>query len=433
MRGTLSSRRKTSGPLAPSLMLPGSIPDEIYRLFIETVEDYALFLIDRDGCVASWNAGAERIKGWRQEEIVGRHYRILSTLEQREAGQPERELDLAARDGVFSEEGWRTRKGDVKYWAHVTLTALRDDAGELIGFAKITRDLSARKRTEDERARLDAQLRVHEQRMRLLVDGMRDYAIVSLDADGRVGSWNAGAEKLFGWTADEVRGRRLAPLQLDAGASGEAADATEDGHGGQEGWWPRKDGSRARVSRSVSALHHPDGRLAGHLVVMRDLTDERRVRDQLLRLASTDPLTGLANRRCFDEELKRAHRVARRSRDPFAVLIVDLDDFKSVNDVHGHEVGDELLLGVSGLLRRRLRDVDVLARLGGDEFGILLAPPTSAERARQVADELQQRIGAYAVASPGPVSASIGVAVHDPGADGVTAAGDLLVRADLAM
>jgi PAS domain S-box-containing protein len=97
---------------------------------------------------------------------------------------------------------------------------------------------------------LDAQLRVHEQRMRLLVDGMRDYAIISLDADGLVGSWNAGAEKLFGWTADEVRGRPLEPLELDAGASGEAADATEDGHGGQEGWWPRKDGSRARVSRS---------------------------------------------------------------------------------------------------------------------------------------------------------------------------------------
>src|SRR4051794_28666958 len=94
-------------------MLPGSIPDDIYRLFIETVEDYALFLIDRDGCVASWNPGAERIKGWREEEIVGRHYRILSTAEQREAGQPERELCLAARDGVFSEEGWRSRRGDV--------------------------------------------------------------------------------------------------------------------------------------------------------------------------------------------------------------------------------------------------------------------------------------------------------------------------------
>ena len=190
-------------------MLPGSIPDDIYRLFIETVEDYALFLIDRDGCVASWNPGAERIKGWREEEIVGRHYRILSTAEQRDAGQPEHELRLAARDGVFSEEGWRTRKGDVKYWAHVTLTALRDDAGQLIGFAKVTRDLSARKRAEAERAQLDAQLRVHEQRMRLLVDGMRDYAIVSLHADGLVDSWNAGAEKLFGWTADEVRGRRL--------------------------------------------------------------------------------------------------------------------------------------------------------------------------------------------------------------------------------
>src|SRR4051812_40591519 len=414
MRGTLSPLPKTPDAPAPSVMLPGSIPDEIYRLFIETVEDYALFLIDRDGCVASWNPGAERIKGWREEEIVGRHYRILSTAEQRAAGRPEQELRLAARDGVFSEEGWRTRKGDVKYWARVTLTALRDDAGELIGFAKVTRDLSARKRAEDERARLDAQLRVHEQRMRLLVDGMRDYAIISVDPDGLVGSWNAGAEKLFGWTADEVRGRPLEPLELGAGASGEAADATEDGHGGQEGWWPRKDGSLARVSRSMSELRHPDGRSAGFLVVMRDLTDERRIRDQLLRLASTDPLTGLANRRRFDEELERALRVARRSGDPFGVLALDLDDFKSVNDVHGHAVGDELLLGVSGLLRRRLRDVDVLARLGGDEFGILLAPPTSVERARQVADEFQQGICAYPVPLPRPGWASDGDAGPHP-------------------
>src|SRR4051812_31785335 len=301
-------------------MLPESIPDDVYRLFIDSVEDYAMFLIDLDGRVASWNAGAERVKLWRAEEIIGEHYGVLSTREDRDAGRPEERLRIAARDGTYSEEGWRTRKGGIRYWAHITLTALRDDDDALVGFAKITRDLSARQRAEAERARLHSELRVHEQRMRLLVDGINDYAIVSLDGDGRVQSWNAGARALTGWSAQEVIGRHMAALEPDG--------ATTAADGVQEGWWARRDGSRARVSWSVSDVQAPDGQMVGQLVVVRDLTEDGLIREELVRLASQDPLTGLANRRRFDEELERVRRQARRRGEPFAVLMIDLDDFR---------------------------------------------------------------------------------------------------------
>lgn len=120
-----------------------------YRLLVECVEDYAIFVLDPDGTIASWNAGAQRLKGWTAREIIGRHYSVFFPPEDVSAGKPERELAAARAEGVARDEGWRVRKDGSRFWAEVVLTAMRDDAGALVGFAKVTRDLSERKKVED--------------------------------------------------------------------------------------------------------------------------------------------------------------------------------------------------------------------------------------------------------------------------------------------
>jgi PAS domain S-box-containing protein len=115
-----------------------------FRLLVEAVRDYAIFMLDPDGCISSWNAGAERIKGWSEEEILGQHFRIFYPADQQEAHHPEHELELALRDGVYEEEGWRVRKDRTRFWAHVTITTVRDEDGHHVGFAKVTRDHTER-------------------------------------------------------------------------------------------------------------------------------------------------------------------------------------------------------------------------------------------------------------------------------------------------
>src|ERR1051325_8393988 len=164
------------------------------------VRDYAIFLLDTEGRVISWNKGAERIKQYRADEIVGKHFSTFYTEADRARGWPALELKRAMMDGRFEDEGWRVRKDGSRFWANVIITALRDEAGKLLAFSKITRDLSER-RLEQEA------LRQAEERFRLLVDGVIDYAIYMLDPDGIVTSWNAGAQRIKGYARDEIIGK----------------------------------------------------------------------------------------------------------------------------------------------------------------------------------------------------------------------------------
>ena len=176
-----------------------------YRLLVENIRDYAVFMLDRDGRIASWNPGAERINGYLAEEAIGRHVSMLYPPEAIDAGRPERELGLAASDGRYEEEGWRVRKDGTRYWVHATMTAVRDSQGRLCGYAKVTQDITRLHET------IDA-LRRSEEHFRLLVEGARDHAILMLDPDGRVTSWNAGAERLSGYSAEEMIGRPISLL-----------------------------------------------------------------------------------------------------------------------------------------------------------------------------------------------------------------------------
>src|SRR5581483_6894555 len=171
-----------------------------FRLLVQSVRDYAIFMLDRRGNVASWNAGAERIKGYRADEIIGQPYSRFFTPEDVAANRPHENLRAAAEQGHYQGEGWRVRKDGTRFWASVTLTALRDERGRLRGFAKVTRDVTDRKRT-------DELLRESEERYRQLVDGVRDVAILLLSPQGTITSWNAGAERVTGYHADEVIGK----------------------------------------------------------------------------------------------------------------------------------------------------------------------------------------------------------------------------------
>ena len=124
--------------------------DSLYRLLVESVVDYAIFLLDAQGHVVSWNEGAQRINGYRPEEIIGRHFSVFYTAEDKARRKPEWELETASREGRVEDEAWRVRKDGSLLWANVVITALRDESGELIGFAKVTRDLSERRAAEQQ-------------------------------------------------------------------------------------------------------------------------------------------------------------------------------------------------------------------------------------------------------------------------------------------
>src|SRR5437879_9311993 len=191
--------------LAKRVMPAVTIPresSETFRQLVEDVQDVAIFMLDGAGRVSTWNSGAERIKGYRAEEIVGQHFSRFYPPEAVAEGKPARLLAIAARDGRVEDEGWRVRKDGARFWAEVIITARRDSEGAVIGFAKVTRDLTARKETQDA-------LHRSEQTFQLLVESIQDCAIFMLDPEGRVASWNAAAERIKGYRAHEIMSERF--------------------------------------------------------------------------------------------------------------------------------------------------------------------------------------------------------------------------------
>jgi len=243
----------------------------LYQLLVESVLDYAIFALDPSGIILSWNAGAERLKGYTRDEIVGRHFSIFYPAEDLDAGKPEWELEVAARAGRLEDEGWRLRKDGTRFWANVVITALRGESGALVGFAKVTRDLTERRAAEET-------LRESEERFRLLVQSVRDYAIFMLDPHGIVISWNEGAERIKQYRADEIIGRHFStfyPPEAAEKPAWELEVAVRDGRVEDEGWRVRKDGTRFWANVVITALHDPQGTLVGFTKVTRDLTERR--------------------------------------------------------------------------------------------------------------------------------------------------------------
>lgn len=176
--------------------------DVMYRLLVQSVIDYAIYMLTPEGVVSNWNAGAQRAKGYTGEEIIGEHFSVFYSAEERATQLPQKNLQTARDQGRFEAEGWRLRKDGSAFWAHVVIDAVHDDDGHLVGFAKVTRDC-----TEQRRALLEQ--REQERHFRLLVQGVNDYAIYMLDPLGHVINWNAGAERAKGYTHDEIVGQHF--------------------------------------------------------------------------------------------------------------------------------------------------------------------------------------------------------------------------------
>ncbi|NKE67165.1 PAS domain S-box protein [Ramlibacter sp. RBP-2] len=251
--------------------------DGRFQLLVEAVVDYGIFMLDPEGHVLSWNSGAEKLKGYQRDEILGRHFSVFYPPEVVAAGWPQEELRRATECGRFEDEGWRLRKDGSRFWANVVITALLDGNGRLTGFAKITRDLTERREHENA-------LRQSEARFRLLVDSVRDYAIFMLDVDGNVRSWNAGAQALKGYAGDEIIGRHFGSFYTpeDQAAGKPAAvlvAARQHGRTEQEGWRLRKDGSLFWANVVVTAMRDERGELIGFAKVTRDMTDRRRLEE----------------------------------------------------------------------------------------------------------------------------------------------------------
>jgi PAS domain S-box-containing protein len=250
-----------------------------FQLLVQGITDYAIYMLSPGGIIISWNAGAQRMKGYAADEIIGQHFSTFFTADDRQLGLPRQALATARESGRFESEGWRVRKDGSRFWAVAILDAIHDEAGEFIGFAKITRDITERRSAQQ--ALLES-----ERRFRLLVQGVVDYAIFMLDPSGIVSNWNPGAERIKGYTADEIVGRHFScfytPEERAAGMPAKALQtAAREGKYEAEGWRLRKDGTRFFASVVIDTIRGSDGELVGFAKVTRDITEQRKAQDAL--------------------------------------------------------------------------------------------------------------------------------------------------------
>ncbi|MGY3255638.1 PAS domain S-box protein [Pseudomonas chlororaphis] len=247
------------------------LDEDRFRLLVEAVVDYAIYMIDPQGIVTSWNAGARRFKGYQEAEILGAHFSCFYTPEDRQAGLPERALNTALTEGRFEGEGWRVRKDGTRFWCHVVIDPIRDSNGQLLGFAKITRDLTERKIAEET-------LRQSEQQFRLLVQSVTDYAIYMLDPNGRVSSWNLGAQRIKGYLPQEIIGEHFSRFyteqdRLDGVPLRTLEIATREGRFEKQGWRVRKDGTQFLAHVIIDPIRGDAGELLGFAKVTRDISE----------------------------------------------------------------------------------------------------------------------------------------------------------------
>jgi len=258
----------------------------LFKYLIQGVKDYAIFALDPDGNVITWNDGAERTKGYLAPEVIGKHFSMFYTEDAKKSGQPQSELQEAMRTGSYEEEGWRVRKDGSQFWAAVVINRLIDESGTHLGFAKVTRDLTERRKAEHALVDSTEQLQQSEAKFDLIVSAIKDYAILILNPDGIIMTWNEGAERIKGYKADEIIGKHFSIFYTDEANSSshpayELKKALEDGSYQEESWRVRKDGSEFWASVTITPIA---GGKMGFVKVTRDLT-ERRLNEIALEFA----------------------------------------------------------------------------------------------------------------------------------------------------
>jgi diguanylate cyclase (GGDEF)-like protein/PAS domain S-box-containing protein len=397
---------------------------EQFRSLVDATPD-AMVIVDDDGTIVLANRETETLLGYAPAELTGQSVDMLIPDRYRDHHRQQFAAFVTTpRDRMLGRdlELHALRADGREIPVEIGLTAIQTEDGPHV--AATIRDVSERRAAEEVRRRLAA------------IVEHTDDAVFSTTLAGWITSWNGGADRLYGYSANEAIGQPVS-LLIPADREAEEADILQRVIAGgeverYETVHVRRDGSRIEVSLTMSPIRDPNGDVVAASTIARDITERKRFEGQLQYLADHDALTGLFNRRRFEEDLERELARARRDQTGGAVLAIDLDNFKAVNDSFGHNAGDELIKRASELFRSRLRTTDMIARLGGDEFAVLL-PGTDADGARLVAAGLLQAIRGDGRQTPGgkPVTASIGI-VAFAGGDDITAA-ELLAEADIAM
>lgn len=265
--------------------------ERFQRMTLE-IEDYAVILLDKDGIIREWNRGAEKIKLYSKKEILGNHFRIFYLDEDQKTSLPEKLIKEADTNGKASHEGWRVRKDGTKFWGSISITALHNSNGEIIGYSKVTRDLTEKKlsydslkATADELLVRNSQLVQSEERYHKMVEEVQDYAIILLDIDGNILNWNKGAERIKGYKASEILGKNFRKFYSAEDLAQRLPErllskAVDEGKAVQEGWRIRKDGSRFWGSITITALHDSYNNIIGFSKVTRDLTEKKQAEEQ---------------------------------------------------------------------------------------------------------------------------------------------------------
>ncbi|GAA4343891.1 PAS domain-containing sensor histidine kinase [Flaviaesturariibacter amylovorans] len=241
------------------------INEKEHQLLLDAIREHAIFMMDTEGNINSWNEGARRLKGFEEEEVMGRHFRMLFRPEDLADGRPEREIRKALETGKYEEEWWRLRKDGSRFWAHVILHPIFDDHGTHIGFAKITSDISRYKQTNELN--------------RFLMNEVTGFAIFLLDPNGKIAQWSKAAESIMGFTEAEALGRSLSLLYVPREDNALETDVlrhleqASSGRYEEESWKVRKDGSQFWANYIITPLHNGDG--DGYVVMIQDLTERR--------------------------------------------------------------------------------------------------------------------------------------------------------------
>jgi diguanylate cyclase (GGDEF)-like protein/PAS domain S-box-containing protein len=421
--GGMQHRRPPKLRLKPAVVSAGAhFADDRFQAIVNSSGD-AIIGKTLNGIVTSWNEGAERLFGFTEKEMLGHPMLRLFPIE-----RLDEEYYILERiihgEHVAPFETVRIHKDGSKVHVSVSISPVRDKDGNIVGASKIARDIS-------EQVRLEAAA----EQFRALVDSSDD-AIISKTLQGRISSWNRAAEAIFGYTEAEMLGQsmlRLFPeerIEEEAFILGKILAGEKVEH--FETVRIHKSGKRIHVSTTISPIRDRDGNIIGASKIARDITMLRRQQEELEHLAHFDPLTDLPNRLLLSDRLRQAIALSKRSGKPLAVLYLDLDGFKLINDMHGHAVGDALLVAISKRIACTVRDTDTLARIGGDEFVAVLVDIDSNEKLKRVLERILKAcsIPVHIDDKHLKVSASIGVTTYphdDAGED------QLMRHADLAM
>jgi diguanylate cyclase (GGDEF)-like protein/PAS domain S-box-containing protein len=398
-----------------------------FRLIVDSVQDYAIYMLDLEGRVVTWNTGAERSKGYTSTEILGQHFRCFFPPGDRATGVPDQILAEAAVNGHFAGEGWRVRKDESRFWASVFINTMHDDHGQIIGYAKVTRDLTERKGHEETLLASEAALEAERERLQVTLYSIAD-GVVCTDEAGNITLMNPAAENMTGWIQNEAYGHPLedvlhivdlASRTIIANPVRKCLIDNKTCHLQDGAALLARNGSQCDIQDSAAPLRKPDGQVIGAVLVFQDITRLRTIQRDVEFNATHDALTSLPNRREFETRLEEAIQIAGVTGVESTVCFLNLDRFKVINDVAGHAAGDVLLKTVSHLLTRNVQGADLVVRLGGDQFAIIFFG-CDEDRAQGTLTQIQEGIEALRFGWEDRqfrISASVGVAAVTPGAN----------------